>query len=73
VKHKPYSVPCPNALWHMDGHHKMIHWGVVIHGIIDGFDRTMSAFHWFSCYLWAHILDIPCRWLVSKQAPTIEH
>ncbi|KAJ7582311.1 hypothetical protein C8J56DRAFT_722093, partial [Mycena floridula] len=38
VKHKPYSVPRPNALWHMDGHHKMICWGVVIHGIIDGFD-----------------------------------
>ena len=24
VKRRVYSVPCPNALWHIDGHHKLI-------------------------------------------------
>lgn len=37
----PYYVKGPNRLWHMDGHHKLIHWGIVIHGITDGFCRTV--------------------------------
>lgn len=37
-----YKVSRPNALWHLDGHHKLIRWGIVIHGIIDGFCRTVS-------------------------------
>ncbi len=32
----------PNCLWHCDGHHKLIRWGIVIHGFIDGFCRTVS-------------------------------
>jgi len=36
IKHQKYKVPWPNYLWHMDGHHKLIRWGIVIHGIIDG-------------------------------------
>ncbi|KAG8781599.1 hypothetical protein FRC12_021723 [Ceratobasidium sp. 428] len=38
-----YSSPRPNYLWHMDGHHKLGPWGFVIHGIIDGFDRTITG------------------------------
>lgn len=37
-----YKVPRPNYLWHCDGHHKLIWWGIVIHGFIDGFCRTVS-------------------------------
>jgi hypothetical protein len=40
---KPYSVPRPNHLWHCDGHHKLIQWGIVIHGFIDGYDRVVSV------------------------------
>jgi len=32
-----YHVPRPNHLWHIDGHHKMIAWGIVIHGVADGY------------------------------------
>jgi hypothetical protein len=38
---RSYQVPRPNALWHMDGHHKLIAWGIVIHGCIDGYSRTV--------------------------------
>ncbi|KAF5357480.1 hypothetical protein D9758_012525 [Tetrapyrgos nigripes] len=38
----PYLVSCPNALWHIDGHHKLILWGIVIHGCIDGYSRKVS-------------------------------
>lgn len=32
----------PNALWCMDGHHKLILWGFVIHGFIDAYCCTVS-------------------------------
>lgn len=37
VKRRLYSVPHPNALWHIDSHHKLIRWKFVIHAAIDGF------------------------------------
>jgi hypothetical protein len=37
-----YHVPRPNALWHIDGHHKLIAWEIVIHGVADGYSRTVS-------------------------------
>jgi hypothetical protein len=42
-KRRPYQVPRPNALWHIDGHHKLISWGIVIHGVADGYSRTVST------------------------------
>jgi len=41
-----YYVARPNALWHIDGHHKMILWGIVIHGCIDGYSRTVRIFYY---------------------------
>ncbi|TFY69093.1 hypothetical protein EVJ58_g594, partial [Rhodofomes roseus] len=38
IQRRVYSVPRPNHLWHIDGHHKLIRWGIVIHGGIDGCD-----------------------------------
>jgi hypothetical protein len=36
-----YRVPRPMALWHGDGYHKLIRYGFVIHGFIDGFSRKV--------------------------------
>ena len=41
VSRRQYSVPWPNSLWHLDGHHSLIRWGLVIHGCIDGFSRRI--------------------------------
>ena len=41
VRRRTYSVPGPNALWHIDGHHSLIRWGFVVHGGIDGYSRTV--------------------------------
>ena len=30
---RQYSVPGPNSLWQLDGYHKLIRWGFVIHGV----------------------------------------
>lgn len=43
LQRRVYKVSGPNALWHCDGHHKMIRWGIVIHGFIDGYSRTVSG------------------------------
>lgn len=44
IDRREYRVPRPHALWHMDGHHKLIRWGIVIHGIIDGYSRMVCSF-----------------------------
>ena len=30
-----YHVEGPHHLWHLDGHHKLIRWGLITHGCID--------------------------------------
>ena len=37
LSRRKYQVECPNALWHLDGFHKLIRWLIIIHGGIDGF------------------------------------
>ncbi len=39
IRRRVYSNPHPNAVWHVDGNHKMIRWRLVIHAGIDGFSR----------------------------------
>ncbi|KAJ6447436.1 hypothetical protein C8R45DRAFT_799040, partial [Mycena sanguinolenta] len=41
LRRRRYKVARPNYLWHGDGHHKLIWWGIIIHGFIDGFCRTV--------------------------------
>ena len=42
IRRRKYRVSRPNALWHIDGHHKLILWGIVIHGIVDGYGRDVD-------------------------------
>ncbi|XP_053380858.1 uncharacterized protein LOC123533407 isoform X3 [Mercenaria mercenaria] len=39
IQRRTYSVSGPQALWHIDGNHKLIRWRLVIHGGVDGFSR----------------------------------
>lgn len=39
---RTYQVSSPNALWHLDGNHKLIRWRIVIHGSIDGYSRLIT-------------------------------
>ena len=41
VRRRVYSVPFPNSVWHIDGHHKIVRLRFVIHGAVDGFSRTI--------------------------------
>ena len=42
VSRRSYSVPGPNSLWHIDGHHSLVRWRFIIHGSIDGFSRMIT-------------------------------
>lgn len=44
VKRRTYVSSRPNAMWHMDGHHKLGPWGFIIHASIDGCDSIVSLF-----------------------------
>ncbi|XP_028412399.1 uncharacterized protein LOC114535216 [Dendronephthya gigantea] len=41
IYRRKYHVPHPNALWHMDGNHKLIRWRIIIHACIDGYSRLI--------------------------------
>jgi hypothetical protein len=41
VVRRLYNVAGPHHLWHIDGCHKLIHFGLVVHGGIDGFSRSI--------------------------------
>ncbi|XP_046860695.1 uncharacterized protein LOC124453911 [Xenia sp. Carnegie-2017] len=41
IRRRNYNVDCANALWHIDGNHKMIRWRMVVHTSIDGYSRLI--------------------------------
>ena len=41
IYRRKYNVPHPNALWHIDGNHKLIRWRLVVHACIDGYSRLV--------------------------------
>ncbi|KAF8550599.1 hypothetical protein OG21DRAFT_1389223, partial [Imleria badia] len=47
IKLRVYEVPQSNYVWHIDGHYKLIHWGIVINSMIDGYCRTVRSFFFF--------------------------
>jgi hypothetical protein len=42
IPRRVYKVAGPNSLWHIDGHHKLIRWKLVIHAAIDGYSRMIT-------------------------------
>ena len=42
---RKYNVRGPNALWHIDGNHKMIRWRLVVHTAIDGYSSLIPYLH----------------------------
>ena len=58
VWRRVYQVPWPNSLWHLDGHHSLIRWKLVIHGCIDGFSRRIIYLKSNSNNLAETVLDL---------------
>jgi len=45
IKRRQYVSPRPNAVWHIDGHHKLGSYGFIIHGSVDGCDDAAGSVH----------------------------
>ena len=45
IHRRQYSVPHPNALWHIDGNMALIRWGLTVHAGIDGYSRLITYLH----------------------------
>lgn len=58
VSRRRYQVAWPNSLWHLDGHHSLIRWKLVIHGCIDGFSRRIMYLKCSSNNLAETVLDL---------------
>lgn len=43
IQRQVYVATRPNARWHMDGYHKLILFGFIIHGVVDGYSRKVNA------------------------------
>ena len=41
ISRRTYHNPGPNSLWHIDSHHSLIRWRLVVHGCIDGYSRLV--------------------------------
>ena len=41
LKRRRYITTGPNFLWHVDGWDKLAHFGIFIHGAVDGFSRRI--------------------------------
>ena len=41
LKRRRYITPGPNFLWHVHGWDKLAHFGIFIHGAVDGFSRRI--------------------------------
>ena len=45
IYRRKYNVPTPNALWHIDGNHKLIRWRLITHVCVDGYSRNIIYAH----------------------------
>ena len=42
IRRRVYTTPHPNAVWHLDGNHKLIRWRLVIHASANGYSRLIT-------------------------------
>lgn len=45
IQRRQYVSSRPNAVWHIDGHHKLGPYGFIIHASVDGCDDAVGFFH----------------------------
>lgn len=45
IHRRRYSVPHPNAMWHIDGNMSLIRWGMTVHAGVDGYSRLITYIH----------------------------
>ncbi|KAG5281566.1 hypothetical protein AALO_G00073760 [Alosa alosa] len=82
IPRRPYSVPSPLSLWHIDGNHKLVRWRIIIHGGIDGYSRKImymqantdnKATTVFQCFMTAvNTFGLPLRVRSDKGGENVD-
>lgn len=67
---REYNVAGPHHLWHMDGHHKLIRYGLITHGCIDGNTRTVIYLGLRDCNKSAVVLQLFKEGVTEFQLPS---
>ena len=57
ILRRKYQSRCSRSVSHIDGNHKLILWGFVIHGLVDGHDHVVYYIYLFICLSFA---NLPC-------------
>lgn len=70
ISRRVYTAPHPNAVWHIDGNHKMIRWRLVIHGGVDGFSRCVVYMKCANNNYASTVLDVFLEGLLAYGTPT---
>lgn len=70
IQRRVYTSPHPNAVWHVDGSHKMIRWRLVVHGGVDGFSRCVVYLKCANNNSASIAMDAFSEGLVSYGTPT---
>ena len=70
INRRVYTAPHPNAVWHIDGNHKMIRWRLVIHGGVDGFSRCVVYVKCANNNCASTVFDAFLEGLVAYGTPT---
>ncbi|PPR03768.1 hypothetical protein CVT24_007511 [Panaeolus cyanescens] len=65
-----YHISRPHALWHIDGHHKLIKFGIVIHGIIDGYSRKITGLRASTSNSAATVADLFMDAIIAHGVPS---
>ena len=72
IQRKQYRVKQPNTLWHLNGHHKLIRWGIVIHGFVDGYSRTVNSTSWvLQCKLTSNLQVVALKASTNNRVMTV--
>ena len=58
IRRRVYYADGPNAMWHIDGNHKLIRWRFVVHGGIDGYSRVVVYLKCVDNNRAASVLDV---------------
>ena len=69
VKRHQYSVESPNAVWHIDAHHKLIRLRFVVHAAIDGFSRVIPYIKCADNNRASTVLDVFCNGVTQFGLP----
>ena len=70
LRRRVYHVDGPNCVWHIDGHQKLIRWGIVTHAGIDRYSVVLPPSKCNFSTGSSHVANLLCSNFVHFCTPT---